>query len=325
MQLIRYLGIQAARLVIVVTGVAILNFVLIHSAPGDPAMVLAGETGAADADLLQRLRAEFGLDQPLHVQLFHYLGNIAQFDLGMSYRQNLPVAGIILDRLPATLYLTVPAFILSLLLGISWGRFAAQNDARPRNALFIIVTAFFNAAPVFWIALLLVMVLSNWLGWFPAFGIRTPRAPAGLIPSALDILHHAVLPVLTLSLFYIAVYARLMRSSVLEVRSMDFVKTARAKGASLSRIRKRHITPNALLPVVALAGLQAGQVLGGSVVVETVFAWPGIGSLAFDSLLKRDYPVLMGILLISSIVVVIINVITDLLVAYIDPRIGASS
>jgi len=320
MHLIRFLTYQCFRLAVVVLGVAMLNFLLIHSAPGDPAMVLAGESGAADPKFLEQLRRDFGLDQPLYMQLLHYLGNIARFDLGYSYRQNLPVLALIADRLPATLFLTVPAFLISLGLGIYWGRHAAGRRGW-RLGAFTAVTAVFNAAPVFWMALILVMVFSYWHGWFPAFGIRTPGATQSLAGQAADIARHAVLPIVTMSLFYLAVYARLMRSSMIEAMDLDFVRTARAKGASRQRIVRRHVAPNAILPVVAMAGMQAGQLIGGSVVIETVFAWPGIGRLAFDSLLQRDYPVLMGILLVSSVVVIVINVLTDLVVGYLDPRI----
>lgn len=325
MHSVRFLAYQLLRLAIVVFGVSVLNFVLIHSAPGDPVMVLAGESGAADPQFLDQLRQEFGLDRPLIVQLGHYLASVAQFDLGLSYRQKLPVVDIILERLPATLFLTIPAFVLSLVLGIIYGLYAAQRREGARVAVFSTMTAVLNAAPVFWIALILVLVFSLWLGWFPAFGMRTPGDGASMGALALDVAHHAVLPIVTLSLFYLAVYARLMRSSVFEVQDLDYVKTARAKGVPRRRVLRRHVAPNAILPVVALAGLQAGQLIGGSVVVESVFAWPGIGRLAFDALLQRDYPVLMGIFLMSSIVVVAVNVVTDLAVAYFDPRVEVAS
>lgn len=325
MHSVRFLAYQLLRLAIVVFGVSVLNFVLIHSAPGDPVMVLAGEAGAADPQFLDQLRQEFGLDRPLVVQLGHYLASVAQFDLGVSYRQKLPVVDIIVKRLPATLFLTIPAFVLSLVLGMLFGLYAAQRNKGPRVALFTAVTAVLNAAPVFWVALVLVLVFSLWLGWFPAFGIRTPGENASIVAAALDIAHHAVLPILTMSLFYLAVYARLMRSSVLEVQDLDYVKTARAKGVPRRRVIRRHVAPNAVLPVVALAGLQAGQLIGGSVVVESVFAWPGVGRLAFDAMLQRDYPLLMGIFLMSSVVVVAVNVITDLVVAYCDPRVEMAS
>lgn len=325
MGFLRFLGFQAARLVVVVLGVAVLNFFLIQAAPGDPVSVLAGEAGAADEQFISQLRQEFGLDRPLFSQFLAYISNIAQFNLGMSYRQRLPVLAIILERLPATLALTVPAFLLALTIGIAWGLYAAQRRSGPRVGVFAVVTALFNAAPVFWVALLLVFGLAFRLGLFPAFGMRTPAQDMGFFAAALDILHHAVLPVATLSLFSIAVYARMMRGAALEVQGLDYVKTARAKGVPRRRILRRHVAPNAILPVVALAGLQAGQLVGGSVVVETVFAWPGIGRLAFDSLLQRDYPVLMGILLISSVVVVLINLLTDLLVGWLDPRVEAAS
>lgn len=324
MHLIRFLAYQCLRLAVVVLGVAMLNFFLIHSAPGDPAMVLAGESGAADPQFLEQLRRQFGLDQPLYIQLLQYVSNIARFELGYSYRQNVPVLTLIADRLPATLFLAIPAFLISLGLGIYWGRSAAQRRGL-RLALFTGGTAIFNSAPVFWLALVLIIVFSFWLGWFPAFGIRTPGEAQPFLVQLVDMAWHAVLPIVTMSLFYLAVYARLMRSSMLEVMDLDYVRTALAKGASRRRVVRRHVAPNAILPVVAMAGMQAGQLIGGSVVVETVFAWPGIGRLAFDALQQRDYPVLMGILLVSSVVVIVINVLTDLVVSYLDPRIEVAN
>jgi peptide/nickel transport system permease protein len=324
MQAVRFLGVQLLRLLVVVAGVAVLNFVLIHLAPGDPVAVLAGEAGAADARFLDQLRREFGLDQPLYRQLWQYLGNIAQLDLGMSYRRRVPVLDLLLGYLPATLALTVPAFLIALALGIGWGLYAAQRSGGPRVVAFTIVTSLFNAAPVFWVALLGVMVFSAGLGWVPAFGLRSTDTPATSWGVALDMAHHAVMPVLTLSLFYIAVYARVMRAAAVEVRGMDYIRTARAKGVPRPRLNRRHVAPNAILPVVALAGIQAGQLIGGSVVVETVFAWPGMGRLAFDALLQRDYPVLMGVLLLSSVIVVVFNILTDVVSTFLDPRIGGA-
>ncbi|UFN48931.1 ABC transporter permease [Roseomonas sp. OT10] len=325
MPVLRFLSWQLLRLILVVAGVAVLNFTLVHLAPGDPVSVLAGESGAADAQFVAQLRREFGLDQPLAVQLWHYLASIARLDLGMSYRQRVPVLDLILGALPATLLLTVPAFLLALGGGIAWGLHAAQRRGGPRVAVFTAGTALFNAAPVFWIALLAVLLFSVTLGWLPAFGMRETDAPDSALLAALDVLRHAVLPVATLALFYMAVYARVMRASALEVQHLDHVRTARAKGVPRARVVRRHVAPNAILPVIALAGLQAGQLIGGSVVVETVFAWPGMGRLAFDSLLQRDYPVLMGILLLSSVLVVAFNALTDLVAALADPRIGGGA
>ena len=179
----------------------------------------------------------------------------------------------------------------------------------------------FYCTPLFWTGLLLVLLFSVTLNWLPSFGMSTVGADYTGLRAALDVAEHLVLPALTLGLFYLAVYARLTRSSVLEVADQDFVKTARAKGVGEGRILRRHVLRNALLPVVTLAGIQAGHLIGGSILVETVFAWPGIGSLAFDALLQRDYELLLGVFLCTSVIVMLFNLLTDLLYLVIDPRV----
>ncbi|MEM6849009.1 MAG: ABC transporter permease [Pseudomonadota bacterium] len=303
--------------------IVILNFCLIHMAPGDPAAVMAGEAGAADEKFIADLRQRFGLDQPFHVQLFNYVGGVLQGDLGYSYRQQAPVAELILDRLPATLLLTLTAFGVSLTLGIIFGVMASARVGKTADSLITGVALLFYATPLFWVALMAVLLFSVKLGWLPGFGYSTVGGEETGIWYALDVAQHLVLPALTLGLFFMAVYLRMTRASMLEVASMDFVKTARAKGLSARVIRRRHILRNALLPVVTLAGLQAGQLVGGAVLTETVFAWPGIGRLMFESLAARDYPTLLGVFLVSAAMVIAFNIITDIVYRIIDPRIGA--
>lgn len=309
----------------VVLGVVILNFLLVHMAPGDPASVLAGEAGAGDAKYIAQLRAQFGLDQPLYQQLWTYLRGALTGDLGFSYRNQLPVMTLILDRLPATLLLTGCAFVFSLVLGILLGVVAAYRRGSITDSAVMTGALIFYATPLFWVALMAVLVFSLHLDWLPPFDMETIGSGYTGWARALDIGHHLILPTITLGLFFTAIYTRLTRASMLEVMSLDFVKTARAKGVPQARIIRRHVLRNAILPVFTFASMQAGQLVGGAVLTETVFAWPGIGRLMFDALLQRDYPVLLGVFLVTAAVVVFVNLISDLLYRFVDPRIEAAS
>ena len=309
----------------VLFAIALLNFLLIRAAPGDPAVVMAGEAGAADAVFLQQLRERFGLDRPFIEQLWLYLKGYMTLDLGYSYRQQQSVASLIFDRLPATLLLTGAAFVISIGGGMLLGALAAYRVGRPSDSAITILALVFYATPLFWIALMGQIVFALKLGWVPNVGYETIGAGHSGFRRALDIGHHLVLPALTLGLFFMALYARMMRASMLEVAGADFVRTARAKGLRETVIARRHVVRNALLPVVTLAGLQAGQLVGGAVLTETVFAWPGIGRLMFEALAQRDYAVLLGVFFVSSVMVVLLNLITDMVYRAIDPRIGAGS
>ena len=304
-----------------VVGVVVLNFLLIHLAPGDPASVLAGEAGAGDALFVEQLRHQFGLDQPLWVQLGLYLKNVLSFDLGTSYRNSLPVSELILDRLPATLLLSGSAFVFSLVLGVTLGAMAAARRGKLADTFIMAGALLFYATPLFWVSLMAMLVFSIRLDWLPPFGIETIGAGLTGVARAWDIAQHMVLPVVTLGLFFTAIYTRLTRATMLEVASLDFVRTARAKGVPAGRIARRHVLRNALLPVFTFAGIQTGQILGGAVLTETVFAWPGIGRLMFDALVQRDYPVLLGAFLVTSVLVVLVNLLTDVLYRVVDPRI----
>jgi len=308
------------KAVTVLFAVAVINFMLVHLAPGDPVSVLAGEAGASDEKFVAQLREEFQLDRPLVVQLGNYLAATATLDLGYSYRQQRPVWDMIVERLPATLILTLPAFFFALSGGILLGALASRYRSSWLDSLITTASLAFYATPIFWVGLLLVLALSVNLGWLPPFGFESMGSTLTGIPRALDIARHALLPVVTLAGFNLAVYTRLMRASMNEIQSADFVKTAWAKGLSTRRVVWVHQLRNAVLPVITLAGMQAGQLIGGSVIVETIFAWPGIGRLAFDALLQRDYPVLLGVFFCTAIVVVALNLLTDLIYRLIDPR-----
>jgi peptide/nickel transport system permease protein len=312
---------RVIKMVVMVFAIIVANFLLVHAAPGDPASVIAGEAGAADPQFLAQLRAQFGLDQPLSMQLWLYVSHVAQGDLGVSYRQQRPVLGLILERLSATLLLTGTAFILAVLGGVTLGALAARRVGRTSDSLITVLALGLYATPIFWVGLMLVLVFSVWLDWLPSFGMNTVGADLTGGAAVLDTARYLLLPALTLGLFYMAVYARLTRAAMLEVASQDFVRTARAKGVPEGGVQRRHVLRNALLPVITVAGIQAGQLVGGSILVETVFAWPGIGRLAFDALLARDYQILLGVFLATSVLVLVFNLATDLLYAWIDPRV----
>ncbi|MFS2014140.1 ABC transporter permease [Azospirillum sp. CT11-132] len=317
----------ASRLVkaaAILIAIVVMNFFLVHAAPGDPAMVMAGEAGAADEKFVTQLREQFGLDRPLYEQLGTYVGKIVQGDLGFSYRQQRPVWDILAERLPATLVLTLTAFLLALALGVALGTLAAITVGTWADSAITIVALLAYATPIYWIGLMLSLFFSIQLGWLPAFGYETIGAGYTGLAHVADVAVHLILPVITLALFYMASYARLTRASMLEVRSLDFVKTAKAKGLTQSRIVTRHVLRNAILPVITVAGIQAGQLVGGSILIETVFAWPGIGRLAFEAVLQRDYQVLLGIFLVTSIMVILFNILTDILYGLVDPRIQVS-
>ncbi|MGI4776501.1 MAG: ABC transporter permease [Janthinobacterium lividum] len=304
--------------------IATVNFMLVHAAPGDPVSVMAGEAGASDAQFVAQLRTQFGLDKPLATQLGTYLGKVVRLDLGFSYRQQQPVLDLILQRLPATLLLTGSAFVLSLLFGVTLGALSARKAGTWIDSAITTVALVFYATPLYWLALMAVLVFTVQLDWLPGFGYDTVGSGATGTALAWDRFLHLILPVMTLALFYMAVYARMTRATMIEVARMDFVKTARAKGVRPGRILRAHVLRNALLPVVTLAGIQAGGLIGGAVLTETVFAWPGLGRLMFDALLQRDYSLLLGAFLVTAAMAVLFNLITDLVYTLVDPRIELS-
>jgi len=287
--------------------------------------VLAGEAGASDAQFVAQLRTQFGLDQPITTQLATYLGKVVRFDLGFSYRQQQPVLKLIMERLPATLLLTGTAFALSLLFGVTLGALSARRAGTWIDSSITVVALVFYATPLYWLALMAVLVFTVQLDWLPGFGFNTVGSGLTGLALAWDIAQHLLLPALTLALFYMAVYARMTRAAMLDVAQMDFIKTARAKGVRPGRILRAHVLRNALLPVVTLAGIQAGGMIGGAVLTETVFAWPGIGRLMFDALLQRDYSLLLGSFLVTAAMAVLFNLITDLVYTLVDPRIELTS
>lgn len=320
----RYIVRRLLQSIPAIFGIIIINFFVLHLAPGDAADVLAGEAGAATEAYMEQLRETFGLDQPLYIQLYEYVANILQLNLGYSFRHNMPVFDLIVDRLPATLWLMLSAISLAIglgiLLGVTSARFVNTMIDRVNSVLALLC----YSTPVFWIGLMMIVLFSVNLRWLPSGGFETIGAGYTGIERLLDILAHTLMPALSLSLFYLAVYARLMRASMLEVYRLEFVTTAHAKGLSPTRVAFKHVLRNALLPVVTMAGLHLGALLGGAVVVEVVFSWPGIGRLAFDAILQRDFNLLLSVLVLSSILVILANLVVDLIYAWLDPRIELS-
>ncbi|MGH7119535.1 MAG: ABC transporter permease [Acetobacteraceae bacterium] len=308
--------------VILVVAVIVFNFGLIHLAPGGPIQAIVGEMGGVTPQILAQLRHAYGLDKTLPQQLWIYLSRVLRGDLGVSYYFNKPVTSLIAERLPATLLLVITALILAIVVGTLLGIIAAR---RPNGIGSHIITIFSLAgysAPIFWTGLLAILLFAAVVPIFPVGGMRSVTA-IGFSP--LDVARHLVLPALTLAIVYLAQYSRLARASMLEVLTADYVRTARAKGLPEWVVIYKHALRNAVLPVVTVGGLQFSQVLAGAVLTETVFNWPGMGRLAYDSILRRDTPTILGILIFSSIVVIVVNILTDLAYRLIDPRIGTSA
>jgi peptide/nickel transport system permease protein len=318
---LRFLSRRLAQAVVTVVLIAVVNFLILQLAPGDVADVLAGEAGAGDAGYVAALRERFGLDQPLPVQLGRYLLRVAQLDLGYSFRQNMPVFDLITQRVPATLLLMLASLGIAFLGGIILGTASARRVNSLTDNVISVLALLAYATPLFWLGLMLLIVFTLKLHLLPSTGMVTVGADQTLLGQSLDVSRHLILPAATLSLFYMATYTRLMRASMLEVMGMDYVRTARAKGISHRRVMYRHVLRNAMMPMVTMLGVQVSSLLGGAVVVEVVFGWPGLGRLAFESIFQRDFNLLLGILLLSSLLVIVTNILVDLLYTRLDPRI----
>ena len=306
---------------VLLVGVVVLNFLLIRLAPGDPAEVIAGEMGGATEEMLAGIRAAYGLDKPLPTQLWIYLSGVATGDLGMSYFFDRPVAELIGRRIGPTILLVLTAQVLSVAIGVALGVIAARKPDGPLSAFVSVFAVIGYAVPVFWTGIMLIILFASVIPIFPVEGMADVRLrEAGWATRTLDIAHHLVLPAFTLAIIYLAQYARLSRASMLDVLGADYIRTARAKGASEGTVLFRHALRNAMLPILTVAGLQFGNLISGALLVETVFNWPGLGRLAFESILRRDYPTLLGVLFFASMMVVIANIVTDVSYRLADPR-----
>lgn len=318
---LRYVLKRLVQAIPIVIAIVVMNFFLLNMAEGDAVDVLAGEAGSATPEYMAELRAKFGLDQPLPVQLAVYMKNVLILDLGYSFRHEMPVSELIFDRMFATLLLMVSTISLAVGFGILLGLVAATGLNTWRDTAISIFALITYATPLFWVGLMLIVVFSLTLGWFPTSGMENFAKFYEGWERVFDIARHLVLPTITLSLFYLALYTRLMRASMLEQYGQDYVVTARAKGVTERRIVFVHVLRNALLPVVTMAGVQVGALIGGSVIVESVFAWPGLGMLAFEALFARDLNLLLGIFLLSALLVVAVNLVVDIIYSSLDPRI----
>ncbi|HUI69181.1 MAG TPA: ABC transporter permease [Spirochaetia bacterium] len=333
----RLLGYVLKRLLYsipVLIGVTLLVFLISHAIPGDPARMMAGEKASNEA--VARLRHSLGLDRPLPVQYVTYLGGLLKGDLGISIRNQRPVARDLMDIFPATLELTLVSILLCVLVGLPLGIFSALR----RNRLFDHVSRVFSVVgismPVFWLGLMLLLLFYSRLGWLPGSGrldirLDPPARITGmyLVDSLLEgngrafvsALSHIILPAFCLSYVYLAIITRITRSSMISVLGLDYITTARANGLSEARVVMKHALKNALIPTVTITGLSIGELLGGAILTETIFDWPGMGKYVVDSVGYLDFPAIMGFTLVVAVVYVIINLLVDLTYAVLDPKI----
>ena len=320
-------GLIVNRLVyafVLLFAVLVLNFTLMHLAPGDVADTISQSMGGADEELLIEIRKDYGLDQPYYQQLATYIGKVLRFDLGHSFFFNEPVSKLVLERVPATLLLVITAQILALLLGVVLGVYSARKPNGIMSHFVTFFALFGYSAPVFWTGILLLIAFSLQIPLFPVAGMRDVTIEGNFWVHAIDVMKHMVLPVVTLASIFLALYSRLARATMIETLGTDFVRTARAKGLPERQVVYKHALRNSLSPVVTLAGLQFSAVVLGAVLVEAVFSLPGLGTLAFQSIIARDTPTILGILFFSALVVIIGNLLTDLALRFVDPRVGAS-
>lgn len=315
----RFLSRRAGYALALIFAVIVFNFILIHAAPGDPVTLMTGESGSPES--YQQLRARYGLDRPILEQLLRYLATVARGNLGFSFTFQRPVTEVIVQRVPATLLLTGTAILLSSVLGVLLGTLAAL---RQRTLLDTAITAASVAGysiPIFWLAQMLLIIFALRLRWLPAVGMSSLYEHVDFAGRVVDVLRHLVLPATSLTIFYLTLVTRLTRVKMIENLHAQYVVTARAKGLPPLVVIFRHALPNAIPPVITVIGYSFGLMFAGSVLTETVFAWPGLGRLIFDAVFSRDYPLLMAIFIFISVSVVLFNVVADLLHGLIDPRI----
>lgn len=316
----RFLLIRLGWAVVTVLAIVVMNFLVIHLVPGDPVQAIVGDF-PAPPEAVARIRAELGLDQTVAIQLWRYGLSLLRGDLGFSFANRQPVLDLIVDRARFTLVLMGPALVLSSVIGVALAVAAAPRVGGLADAAITALTLFGAAVPVFWLAQILVVVFAIDLHWLPAQGMASLRPPRAGIGAWLDRPAHMVLPVLCLTLSYLVVVARVARTNVIQALQQDFVLTARSKGLTGSAVMLRHVLPNAMIPVMTVIGTNVGHILTGAILTETVFAWPGLGSLFIVAVQNRDYPVLEGIFLATATTVVLANLATDLLYMIADPRV----
>jgi peptide/nickel transport system permease protein len=300
-----FLGQRFMQAILILLGVAAITFLLLYCLPADPAVLIAGRS--ATPQLVIAIRHELGLDQPLVLQFWHYLAGLAHGDLGRSYSQKTEVAPLIWARLPATVILMVAGIFVEVALGLTFGLIAAVKRDSLIDRTVMMLSFVGVSSPQFVAGLLILYVFAATLGWFPMSGFGTPV--------------HIVLPATTLGILGAGWYARMVRSAMIDVLNQDYIRTARAKGVSALRVVLRHALPNAILPIIAMIGIDIGQFMSGVVVVEAVYGWPGIGQLAWQAIQQVDVPVIMGVTLVSALAIVLGNLLADIVAPFIDPRI----
>jgi peptide/nickel transport system permease protein len=311
----RYIARRLLLLVPVLAGVSIIVFMVLHLSPGDPVDIMLG-TQATQEDRT-RLRADLGLDQPLPVQYVRWLGHVVRGDLGRSLWMRRPVLGEVLGRLQATLILTGTALLLSTAAGLALGVASATRPNSALDRVSAMASLFGASMPSFWLGIVLMVVFALRLGWLPASGMYAPYGGGDLR----DLLAHLALPAVTLAAASVTIIARLTRATMLETLGQDYIRTARAKGVVERAVVLRHGLKNAMIPILTVVGVQAGYLLGGAVLTETVFAWPGVGTLMVQGILARDFPLVQGCVLVVALSFVLVNLAVDLLYAWVDPRI----
>ena len=312
----RFLVRRVGYSLVVLIGVLVVVFALVHLVPGDPVRIALGTRYNPQA--YDALRSASGLDRPIVEQFFGYVASAARGDLGVSFRNGDPVAGILFERLPATVSLAVVGILIALLIALPAGIWSALREGRASDVIVRVTSQFGVSVPDFWMGILLIALFSTTLGWLPTSGYRPLFSdPAGW-------LSHILLPGLTVGLVAGAILTRYVRSAVLDVAAMGYVRTARSKGLSPAVVTFRHTVRNALVPILTITGIQLATILGGVIVVEVVFAWPGLGRLVYNAVAARDYPVIQGAVLLIAVLFLLINLIVDLLYAVIDPRIRLS-
>ncbi len=320
-------------LVPVMLGVSIIAFSLIHLAPGDPARTMLGER--ATQEQLNEIREKYGLDEPLYVQYGIWLNGVLHGDLGRSITSHEEVGKEIADRLPNTIELAIGAMIFAIIIGVFAGIISATKQYSITDYTCMGIALFGISMPVFWLGIMLMMIFGVFLGWLPIGGRIDLLIPfqrvtgfmifdsiiTGNLPALISVLRHLTLPAIALGTIPMAMIARVTRSSMLEVLRQDFIRTERAKGLSERMVIYKHAVRNAMVPVVTVIGLNVGLLLSGAILTETVFSWPGVGRLVVNAVYERDYPLVVGCILVFAIIFVIVNLITDILYTYIDPRI----
>lgn len=323
----KYIQRRLLQFLPIIFGICILNFVLIQLAPGDLAEVVAGESGqgedgANSKEFVDDLRQSFGLNLPLYTQLFVYFKKLASLDFGFSFRYGLPVSELIASRIGATILLGLTSLLIAVTAGVLLGVFCSKNPNGRFDRAVSSITAFCYSIPVFWLALMLVVIFGVKLAWLPIGGMQDIEIQAqGGFAAVLDVLLHLLLPAGTLAIYSTAVYTRFTRAAMVDVLQEDYIRTARSKGLSEKAVYFGHALRNAFLPVLTLVGMSFGELLGGSIVIETVFSWPGLGKLIFDAIASRDTNLLLSILFLSSLLVMSAAVVVDILYAKLDPRI----